>query len=120
MQTAIEPNFHKFPKQLRLIFLYSRILEVKRSQGFHKWVAVPPPVINILTHPESIVIRQGEKKIGPTEIETPLSSNVTSIAFEYGTNFSSNGLSVSVQRIQPPLFEVRSLHNHQWVCSCTF
>ena len=94
------------PSNYGLSFYTAESFKSSEVRDFTSWVAVPPPVINILTHPESIVIRQGEKKIVPTEIETPLSTNVTSIAFEYGTNFSSNGLSVSVQRIQPPLFEV--------------
>jgi len=94
------------PSNYGLSFYTAESFKSSEVRDFTSWVAVPPPVIDILTHPESIVIRQGEKKIVPTEIETPLSTNVTSIAFEYGTNFSSNGLNVSAQRIQPPLFEV--------------
>jgi len=94
------------PSNYGLSFYTAESYKSSEVRDFTSWVAVPPPVIDILTHPESIVIRQGEKKIVPTEIETPLSSNVTSITFEHGTNFSSNGLSVSAQRIQPPLFEV--------------
>ncbi len=94
------------PSNYGLSFYTAESYKSSEVRDFTSWVAVPPPVIDILTHPESIVIRQGEKKIIPTEIETPLSTNVTSISFEYGTNFSSNGLSVSAQRIQPPLFEV--------------
>jgi hypothetical protein len=94
------------PSNYGLSFYTAESFKSSEVRDFTSWVAVPPPVIDILTHPESIVIRQGEKKIVPTEIETPLSTNVTSISFEYGTNFSSNGLSVSAQRIQPLLFEV--------------
>ena len=94
------------PSNYGLSFYTAESYKSNEVRDFTSWVAVPPPVIDILTHPESIVIRQGEKKIIPTEIETPLSTNVTSISFEHGTNFSSNGLSVSAQRIQPPLFEV--------------
>ena len=75
-------------------------------RDFTSWVAVPPPTISILTHPENIVIRQGQKKTIPTEIETPLSDNVTRIDFENGAKFISNGLNVSAQRFHPPLFEV--------------
>ncbi len=94
------------PSNYGLSFYTAESFKLSEVRDFTGWVAVPPPVIDILTHPVSIVIRQGEKKIIPTEIETPLSNNVTKITFEYGTNFSSNGLSVSAQRIQPPLFEV--------------
>ena len=47
-----------------------------------------------------------EKHLIPAEIDTPFSNNVTSITFDNGKDFSSNGLSVSTQRIQPPLFKV--------------
>lgn len=94
------------PSNYGLSFYTAESFKSSEVRDFTSWVAVPSPVIDILTHPENIVIRQGEKKIIPTEIETPLSNNVTKIAFEYGTNFSSNGLSVSAQRMQPPLFEV--------------
>jgi hypothetical protein len=94
------------PSNYGLSFYTAESFKSNEVRDFTSWVAVPSPVIDILTHPENIVIRQGEKKIIPTEIETALSNNVTSISFEYGTNFSSNGLTVSTQRIQPPLFEV--------------
>jgi hypothetical protein len=94
------------PSNYGLSFYTAESFKSSEVRDFTSWVAVPSPVIDILTHPENIVIRQGEKKIIPAEIETPLSNNVTKIAFEYGTNFSSNGLSVSAQRMQPPLFEV--------------
>ena len=94
------------PSNYGLSFYTAESFKSSEVRDFTSWVAVPSPVIDILTHPEDIIIRQGEKKIIPTEIETPLSNNVTKIAFEYGTNFSSNGLSVSAQRMQPPLFEV--------------
>ncbi|WP_458743109.1 hypothetical protein [Candidatus Nitrosocosmicus sp. T] len=94
------------PSNYGLSFYTAESFNSSEVRDFTSWVAVPPPVIEILTHPENIVIRQGEKKIIPTEIETPLSNNVTRIGFEYGRNFSSNGLNVSTQRTHPPLFEV--------------
>lgn len=95
-----------FPGNYGLSFYTAESFKSGEVRDYTSWVAVPPPVIDILTHPENIVIRQGEKKIIPTEIETPLSKTVTRIAFDNDPNFSSNGLSVSAQRIQPPLFEV--------------
>jgi hypothetical protein len=94
------------PSNYGLSFYTAESFNSSEVRDFTSWVAVPPPVIDMLTHPENIVIRQGETKVIPTEIETPLSNNVTKISFEYGTNFSSNGLNVSAQRIEPPLFEV--------------
>jgi len=94
------------PSNYGLSFYTAESFKSSEVRDFTSWVAVPPPIIDTLTHPENIVIRQGEKKIIPAEIETPLSNNVTNISFEYGTNFSSNGLSVSAQKIRPPLFEI--------------
>jgi hypothetical protein len=39
-------------------------------------------------------------------MNTPFSNTVTSITFDSRTDFSSNGLHVSAERIQPPLFKV--------------
>jgi len=57
------------------------------------------------------VIRQGEQQPIPAEIKTIFSNKVTSITFDKGLNeggsdFNSSGLHVSIQRIQPPLFNV--------------
>ena len=91
------------PSNYGLSFYTAESFNSSEVRDFTSWVAVPPPVIDMLTHPENIVIRQGETKVIPTEIETPLSNNVTRISFEYGTNFSSNGLNVSAQRIRAPI-----------------
>ena len=93
------------PSNYGLSFYTAESFKSSEVRDFTGWVAVPPPTIDILTHPKDIVIRQGEKII-PAEIETPFSNNVTSITFDNGTDFSSSGLSVSTQRIQPPLFKV--------------
>ena len=76
-------------------------------RDFTSWIAIPSATIDILTEPETIVIRQGEKHIIPAEIDTPFSNNVTNIAFDNGTDFSSSGLNVSTQRVHPPVFEVK-------------
>jgi hypothetical protein len=41
------------------------------------------------------------------KIDTPLSDIVTSIKFNNGTHYNSNGLSVYAEGIQPPLFKVK-------------
>ena len=95
-----------YPTAYGLSFYTAESYKLNEVRDFTSWVAIPPPTIDILTHPEDIVIRQGEKQLIPAEIDTPFSSNVTSITFDNGTDFSSNGLSVSTQSIQPPLFKV--------------
>jgi hypothetical protein len=95
------------PSKYGLSFYTSESFKSNEVRDFTRWVAVPPSAIDVLTYPKNIVIRQGEERLIPSEIETPLSNNVTSITFDNGTYFSSNGLSVSTERIQPPLFKVK-------------
>ena len=75
-------------------------------RDFTNWIAIPPATIDMSTSPENIVMRQGEKRLVTADVDTPFSNNVTSITFDNGTDFSSNGLNVTTQRIQPPLFKV--------------
>ena len=95
-----------YPGAYGLSFYTAESFKSNEIRDFTSWIAIPPATIDILTEPEIIVIRQGEKQIIPAEIDTPFSNNVTNIAFDNGTDFSSNGLNVSTQRIHPPVFEV--------------
>ena len=113
--TTIGPGYVKLrldlnsidnPSAYGLSFYTSESFKSNEVRDFTNWVAIPPPTINILTHPKNIVIRQGETHLIPAEMETPYSNNVTSITFDKRTDFSSNGLHVSTQTIQPPSFKV--------------
>ena len=95
------------PSSYGLSFYTAESFKSNEVRDFTDWVGVPPATIEVLTHPKDIVIRQGEEHLIPSEIETPISNNVTSITFDNGTYYSSNGLSVSTERIQPPLFKVK-------------
>ncbi|MPZ08398.1 MAG: hypothetical protein GEU26_18620 [Nitrososphaeraceae archaeon] len=95
-----------YPTAYGLSFYTAESYKSNEVRDFTSWIAIPPATVDILTHPEKIVIRQGEKHVIPAEIDTPFSNNVTSITFDNGTDFSSDGLNVSIQRIHPPLFEV--------------
>ena len=106
VKLRLDLNSIKSPSSYGLSFYTAESFKSSEVRDFTSWVAIPPATIDILTHPEDIVIRQGEKQLIPAEIETPFSNNVTSITFDNGTDFSSNGLSVSTQSIQPPLFRV--------------
>src|SRR5918994_4913578 len=106
VKLRLDLNSINSPSLYGLSFYTAESYKLNEVRDFTSWVAIPPPTIDILTHPEDIVIRQGEKQLIPAEIDTPFSSNVTSITFDNGTDFSSNGLSVSTQSIQPPLFKV--------------
>src|SRR5919198_843547 len=83
-------------------------------RDFSSWVAIPPSTINISTSPSNIIVRQGEQQLIPADIFSTFSNNVTSITFNNNGNnnnnassdFNSNGLDASIQRIQPPLFKV--------------
>jgi hypothetical protein len=95
-----------YPTAYGLSFYTAESFKSNEVRDFTGWIAIPPSTIDILTHPENIVIRQGEKHLIPAEIVTPFSNNVTNITFDNDTDFSSNGLNVSTQRMHPPLFEV--------------
>jgi hypothetical protein len=95
------------PGSYGLSFYTAESLKSNEVRDFTNWVAVPPSTINTLTDPKDIVIRQGKEQLIPSEIETPLSNNVTSITFDNGSYYSSNGLNVSTEKIQPPLFKIK-------------
>ena len=106
VKLRLDLNSINYPTAYGLSFYTAESFKSNEVRDFTNWIAIPPATIDILTHPENIVIRQGEKHLIPAEMDTPFSNNVTSITFDNGTDFSSNGLNVSTQRIQPPLFEV--------------
>ena len=99
------------PSVYGLSFYTAESFKSNEVRDFTRWVAVPPDTINVLTHPKDIVIRQGEEQLIPAEIKTPLGTPSTDndirINFNNGTYYSTNGLSVSSERIQPPLFKVK-------------
>ncbi len=97
-----------YPTAYGLSFYTAESFKTNEVRDFTSWVAIPPATIDILTRPKNIVIRQGETHLIPAEMSTPYSNNVTSITFDKQkqANFSSNGLHVSTQTIQPPSFKV--------------
>jgi hypothetical protein len=106
VKVRLDLNSINYPRAYGLSFYTAESYKSNEVRDFTSWIAIPPATIDILTHPANIVIRQGEKHLIPAEVDTPFSNNVTNITFDNGTDFSSNGLHVSTQRIQPPLFEV--------------
>jgi hypothetical protein len=107
VKLRLDLNSIHSPGNYGLSFYTAESLKSNEIRDFTSWVAVPPATINTLTHPKDIVIRQGEERLIPSEIETPLSNNVTSITFDNGTYYSSNGLTISTERIQPPVFKIK-------------
>ena len=95
-----------YPSKYGLVFYTAESFKSNEVRDFTTWVAVPPAIIDVLTHPKNIVMRQGETQLVPAEIDTPFSNSVTRISFDRGTTFTSNGLNVSIKGIQPPLFKV--------------
>jgi hypothetical protein len=106
VKLRLDLNSIHSPSNFGLSFYTSESFKSNEVRDFTNWVAVPPATIDVLTHPKDIDIRQGEKQIIPAEVETPFSNTVNSITFANGTYFSSEGLNVSTERIQPPLFKV--------------
>ena len=95
------------PGNYGLSFYTAESLKSNEVRDFTSWVAVPPATLNTLTDPKDIVIRQGEERLIPSEIKTPLSNNVTSIEFDNNLNYKSIGLNISAERIQPPVFRIK-------------
>jgi hypothetical protein len=105
VKLRLDLNSINYPTAYGLSFYTAESFKSNEVRDFTSWIAIPPATIDILTHPENIVIRQGEKHLIAAEVDTPFSNNVTNITFDNGTDFSSNGLNVSTQRMHPPLFE---------------
>jgi len=106
VKLRLDLNSINYPTAYGLSFYTAESYKSNEVRDFTSWIAIPPATIDILTHPANIVVRQGETHLIPAEVDTLFSNNVTTITFDNGTDFSSNGLHVSTQRIQPPLFEV--------------
>jgi hypothetical protein len=107
VKLRLDLNSIHSPSNYGLSFYTAESFNSNEIRDFTNWVAVPPATINTLTHPKDIVIRQGEEQLIPSELETPISNNVTSITFDNGTYYSSEGLSVFTERTQPPLFKIK-------------
>ncbi|MGA9910388.1 MAG: hypothetical protein WBP84_09285, partial [Nitrososphaeraceae archaeon] len=106
VKLRLDLNSINYPTAYGLSFYTAESYKSNEVRDFTSWIAIPPATIDILTHPENIIVRQGEKHLIPAEVDTHFSNNVTTITFDNETDFSSNGLHVSTPRVQPPLFEV--------------
>ena len=95
-----------YPKAYGLSFYTSESFKSNEVRDFTNWVDIPPEDLHTLADPKDTAIRQGEEHIIPVEMNSPFSNNVTSMKFDNGTNYNSDGISVSTERIQPPLFKV--------------
>lgn len=96
------------PGNYGLSFYATESYKSNEVRDYTSWIAVPPPAINIITEPRNIVLRQGEEQLIPSEFETPLSDNVTSITFDNSPTYSFDGLNVSAERIHPTLFKIKA------------
>jgi hypothetical protein len=96
-----------YPRAYYLAFYTAESFKSNEVRDFTNWVVIPPTTIKVLTHPKNTVIRQGETHVISAEMNTPSSNNVTSITYDK-PDFSSDGLYISTQRLQPPLFKVEA------------
>ena len=106
VQLRLNLNTLDYPTAYGLSFYTSESFKSNEVRDFTSWVVIPPANLHILTDPNDTVMRQGEEHLIPAEMNSPYSNNVTSIQFAGSTNYTSSGLRVSTQRIQPPLFKV--------------
>jgi hypothetical protein len=102
----LDLNSINYPSAYGLSFYTAESFKSNEVRDFTSWIAIPPAPIHMLTHPNNIVIRQGETHLIPAVMETPYSNNVTNITFDKHTDFSSSGLHVSTQTINPPSFKL--------------
>jgi hypothetical protein len=102
-----------YPSEYGISFYTAESFKSNEVRDFSSWVAIPPSTLKISTSPSNIIVRQGDQQLIPADIFSTFSSNVTSITFNNKGNnnassaFNSSGLHVSIQRIQPPLFNVQ-------------
>jgi hypothetical protein len=102
-----------YPSAYGISFYTAESFKSNEVRDFSSWVAIPPSTIKISTSPSNVIVRQGDQQLIPADIFSTFSNNVTSITFNNKGNnnmssaFNSSGLRVSVQRIQPPLFNVQ-------------
>jgi hypothetical protein len=101
-----------YPSEYGILFYTAESFKSNEVRDFTSWVAIPPSTMKILTSPNNIVIRQGEQQLIPADIFSSFSNIVTGLSFnkdsnDVGSDFNSNGLHVSIERIQPPLFNVQ-------------
>ena len=104
-----------YPSEYGVLFYTAESFKSNEVRDFSSWVAIPPSTLKISTSPSNVIVRQGEQQLIPADIFSTFSNNVTSITFNNNKGssnnvssvFNSSGLRVSIQRIQPPLFNVQ-------------
>jgi hypothetical protein len=102
-----------YPSRYSVLFYTAESYKSNEARDFTTYVDVPPSILSLLTSPNNITIRQGEGQLVPAQVKSTsgFSNNVTNITLSKGHNDiasaqNPNGLHVSIQRIQPPLFDV--------------
>src|SRR5207244_12266561 len=79
VKLRLDLNSIDYPSAYGLSFYTAESFKSNEVRDFTTWIAIPPATIHVLTHPNNIVIRQGETQLIPAEMETPYSTNGSSI-----------------------------------------
>jgi hypothetical protein len=102
-----------YPSKYSILFYTAESYKSNEVRDFTTWYDIPPSTLSFLTSPSNITIRQGEEQLIPAEVESTsgVSNDVTNITFAPGHHdvasvLNPNGLHVSIQRTEPPLFKV--------------
>jgi hypothetical protein len=102
-----------YPSRYSILFYSAESFKTNEDRTFTSWVDIPPSPLDMLTSPKNITIRQGEEQLIPAEIKSSsgISNEVSNATLARGHNdipskLNPNGLRVTVQRIEPPLFKV--------------
>ena len=73
VKLRLDLNSINYPTAYGLSFYTAESYKSNEVRDFTSWIAIPPATIDILTHPENIIVRQGEKHLFPAEVDTPFS-----------------------------------------------
>ena len=103
-----------YPSKFSILFYAAESYKSNEVRDFTTWLDIPPSTLSLLTSPIAITIRQGEEQLIPAEITSTsgISNEVGDITIDRGHNdvaskFNPNGLNITIQRIEPPLFKVQ-------------
>ncbi|HEY6883172.1 MAG TPA: hypothetical protein VI278_03950, partial [Nitrososphaeraceae archaeon] len=98
-----------YPTKYELLFYTAESYKSNEVRQFTSWVSIPPPILEMDTSPNNVMIRQGQQLLIPARIKstTGFSNDVLNITLaDTASGFNSSDLHVAIERNQPPLIRV--------------
>lgn len=109
-----------YPSEYNLLFYSAESLDGNEVRQFTSWVNIPPPILQLSTHPSNISIREGDSQTIPARIKsmTGYSYDVINITLpkndilghHFISDHNSSEININVLRNQPPLFSIDVPH----------